>query len=545
MALITNRGKLINDLPLSNEINDNDLLIIQRPVDNGNRTERINFGTIKTYVLSQADESIENYDLPSSFTNSGNKFTGSFYSPDGKIANLYKLKIRDTLEFSGDLTLVNLTVNGTINNAAGGIVTTNLVANNAIGGSTLSIAGAASIGGTLTSDTINNVFDITTDTVTSTTVTTNLLNASYINVSNILSANSIGGNSISGSHSGSLLSKNVKATGSFYGNFNGNAVKVSNIIADGLQINGPTITATGATITANQFIELGDGFSGNLNGNVFDPGSGIMCLSTDGFTPGTVSKVSKLFGTSSYSLKSLYAENVSGTPVQAKTSSYVTYTGNNNGTVYNSINSVTSYQSAILRGMHILSQSILLTSSYSPWLGTKWQQLPSANRKSDGTLTGSAELLSSPDNGIRYIMLNKPLTYIRNAFTNYSASYILIRAELIGKAGPPNGTTSNFVIDDPHFAKLQIVSNYPGFDDLIPNVLITQNVKQLIIPFQRNNSISSCCSEQSTFLLPLPSDVNQTLFYAPIISSSAGKEIDSKANAQFSWSYNIYLDGVL
>lgn len=543
MALITNRGKLINDLPLSNEINDNDLLIVQKPVDDGNRTERINFGTIKTYILSQADESIENYDLPSSFTNSGNKFTGSFYSPDGKIANLSKLKVRDTLEFSGDLTISSLDVNNVYVN---GTVDTSV-----LNASTISVSGGIAVAGQsyftniLNTDTINNSLDINTDTVTANTVTTYLLNAYNLSVSNIFSANSIGANTISGSHSGSLLSKNANASGSFYGKFRGDLVNVSNVITNGLQVNGPSIAATSAVITANQFISTGDGFTGDLFGNVFDPGSGIICLSTDGYTPVTVSKVSKFFGTSSYSVKSQYAETIAGTPNQANTSSYVTYTGINNGTVYNSVNSVTSYQAGILRGMHILSQSILLTSSYAPWLGTKWQQLPSANRKSDGTLTGSAELLSSPDNGIRYIMLNKPLTYIRNAFTNYSASYILIRAELIGKAGPPNGTTSNFVIDDPHFAKLQIVSNYPGFDDLIPNVLITQNVKQLIIPFQRNNSISSCCSEQSTFLLPLPSDVNQTLFYAPIISSSAGREINSKANAQFSWSYNIYLDGVL
>lgn len=551
MALITNRGKLINDLPLSNEVKDDDLLIIQKTADNVNRTERITFGFIKNYILSKASENVQNFLDPSEFTNVSNKFTGSFYSPDNGFANFYKVKIRNALDFSGNLTILNLDCN---NIDVSGTVNTSIIgAGSGTFNSLISNANSY-LYNQLTTDNIENSNNINTDTLSVGNVasisTIYSINTSVGNDLIVKNIKNTANGSISGSLLGSLISKNTKATGSFYGNFKGDFLDVTNgyVYTNALRVFGPSIFANNANLAIKRVTTF-EGLYGDVYGNIYNPADGTLCTSTDGtdYSPSLTSKVSKFYGTSSYSVKSQYAENFSGVVTQAKTSSYVSYVGYDNGTVYNSINSVTSYQSAVLRGMYTFQTSILLTGSASyptSWLGG-WQQFPSANDDGTGTLTGSINLLSLPDSGIRNIPLKNHLNHIRNNHTNYTASYLLIRAELIGKAGPSNGDTSNYLINEPHYAKLQFITD---IDDDSYFYSINPTIKQLVIPFQRTTS-PSCHSECSTFLIKVPDLIfpngEQYLFYLPVISSSVGKEITTKANAQFSWSYKIYLDGVI
>lgn len=562
MALITNKGKLINDLPLSPTANDNDTLIIQRSDDSGNRTERVTFGVIKNLILNDATTGLENVAGSSNFIAVKNKFTGSFYSPDpstdpsnpyNSIANFYSLKVRNSLDFTGNLTINNLDCNNILVSSTN---TDSLGASNitSVNTTTTNLTAA-----NLTADIINNTFEFYGDTVDVNSIDTNTLVVGNggINVDGTVITKFV-----SGSLYGPLLNRGgAIATGSFKGGLNaiGNSVKADYVettdltVNNNITINGTAVTATGAAITANQ-VTAPDGFLGELFGRDYSFPAKVwdrdfnVCLQGDGTFVSTPSKIARFYGTASYALKSVEVTDTTGIfPDQAKTSSYVSYTGLNNGTVYTSINSTTAYQAAILRGMYMFEKSIELSSSLtapSSWQGN-WQQFPSANIEPDGDLTGSYDGISFPDSFIRNLSIKPALTYIRNNYTNYSASYVLIRAELIGKAGNPNVSTPNYVIENPHYAKLQFVSGYTGFDDSLNELSIDPMVKKLIIPFQRNNSIPGCHSESSTFLLKVPTDADQLLYYIPSISSSAGREITSKANAQFSWSYNIYLDGVL
>lgn len=90
MAVLSNNGRLISSLPVSSTITDNDELLLQ----SGGVTKRVTYSTIKDSVLL----GLNPYTGIVKFTNTNNKFSGSFYA-DG-FSNFNQVLIRNGLTVS-------------------------------------------------------------------------------------------------------------------------------------------------------------------------------------------------------------------------------------------------------------------------------------------------------------------------------------------------------------------------------------------------------------------------------------------------------------
>lgn len=569
-TIITNKGRLINDLPLANTISDSDTLIIQTSNDSTNRTERVYFGTLKSNI-SNIEEDLSNYENIVSFASGQNKFTGSFYSPDDSISSFGNLKIRNSLELLSGLTLNNnLNINGgSLNISSGGIVSSgNVICNSVLQTNTLLVTGTSTFSGILYSDTINNTFDIETDTLTArisisavSATVSNYLSAGTIVGSNIYSSGEVSGSYIKG---GLLLTKDANATGSFLGDFKGDSAEISFISSD--QINVTNEINCGSEINCSTFYgNIDPGFVGVLAGNVKDPSTLNTVLTTDGSVPGGTTTNARFFGTASYCLKSEQTEVVTSavTAETAASASYLIFnSGFNNGTSSYSIKSESTISSSysqnssvadILSSMYVFTSSIFLVSSKtSPVFANDWLQLGTINQHPSANLSPSP-IVSAPFTGsfagYDYVDMKPILDFVSSSFTDVIPRYMLIRARLEGKAGNPNGSTTQFTSSVPHYAKLSIYPNEDGaYDNGQVSIFANPLRKQVIIPFTRNIYIPHNVSQTETFLFKIPQLDNQNeqqLYFAPFISSSVGKEDTSKANCQFSWSFSIYLDGVL
>lgn len=99
MAVLSNNGRLISSLPLASTIKGQDELLIQ---SNG-VTQRVTYSTFTSSILSSNTFNPYNYAV--NFKSTDNKFTGSFYSINNKLANFAVVNVRQGITVFGLSTL--------------------------------------------------------------------------------------------------------------------------------------------------------------------------------------------------------------------------------------------------------------------------------------------------------------------------------------------------------------------------------------------------------------------------------------------------------
>lgn len=429
MAILTNRGRLIKDLPTSGLLGENDLFIVQKSVDNGDRTENVKFSTIKSSIFQL---SLDPYTAVSKFTAARNQFTGSFYGVDPSGAgasefsasvNVHSLVVRNKLTFNGDFNPQ--------------IINTNFLSASGI------IAGSLSVKKNITGDIISPLFSLF-----------NQASFTQVSVGDLQITKIVGGNSES------------QLTGKFIGDVTGNVRS-----------------------TANNIV--------------------LSCGSTNGAG-------ANFYGTASYALKSLDSGGGGGGSINVNTASYLKYEGIPNGTIWNALK---------------LSSAISKNAPIATLGESDWDQLPTALKTQSGFSGSISDLISTPiDPYVQNLILYDKITY---------PNYMIVRAELFGKAPTPTGDPNIDIINtEPYHASLTFFT-----DPLSKDSLTGSYLKKLSIIFQRNTDTFSLYSNSTTFMVPLYDQ--KILYWAASISSSKDNEITSKANCNFSWSYKIHLDGFL
>lgn len=88
MATISSRGRYLSDLPIATTLADSDLLYLQKNVTK--HSNAICISQLRSAIISCVTSQ-------ATFSNSNNKFTGSFYSPINGVANHYDVIVRDNL----------------------------------------------------------------------------------------------------------------------------------------------------------------------------------------------------------------------------------------------------------------------------------------------------------------------------------------------------------------------------------------------------------------------------------------------------------------
>ncbi len=214
-VVISNRGRLISDLTQATSLNGGDLLIIQSINANTNSTRKTTLTDLSSYVLS----SFSTYSSVVNLQNASNKFTGSFFNPNGKSANLDIVTVRSSLTIGSGASSVTISpTNLTFAPANGSSFQTKIV--NTSGG----ITGSASTGltgslkGKLTGNVTGNLTGNVTGTLTG-NVAGNVIGSLQGNVlgnltGDILNANS---NKILENGSGAATANGGYPNAFFYG----------------------------------------------------------------------------------------------------------------------------------------------------------------------------------------------------------------------------------------------------------------------------------------------------------------------------------------
>jgi hypothetical protein len=105
MAVLSNNGRLISSLPATSIISATDEFLIQ---SNG-ITKRTSYAALTSSILSAA--SFNPFINQVRFTNTNNKFTGSFYNSPSNISNFNTVKIRSGLVITGSTFAQTITAN--------------------------------------------------------------------------------------------------------------------------------------------------------------------------------------------------------------------------------------------------------------------------------------------------------------------------------------------------------------------------------------------------------------------------------------------------
>lgn len=124
MAVLSNNGRLISSLPLASQVFGTDELLIQ---SNG-LTKRLPYSAFTSSILSPTK--FNPYGSAVNFSNNNNKFTGSFYSINNKLANFAVVNVRQGITVDGLSTLdtvVGNLFNGNFLGSLSGDVTGNLI----------------------------------------------------------------------------------------------------------------------------------------------------------------------------------------------------------------------------------------------------------------------------------------------------------------------------------------------------------------------------------------------------------------------------------
>lgn len=124
MAVLSNNGRLISSLPLASQVIGTDELLIQ---SNG-LTKRLPYSAFTSSILSPTK--FNPYGSTVNFSNNNNKFTGSFYSINNKLANFAVVNVRQGITVAGLSTLdtvVGNLFNGNFLGFLSGDVTGNLI----------------------------------------------------------------------------------------------------------------------------------------------------------------------------------------------------------------------------------------------------------------------------------------------------------------------------------------------------------------------------------------------------------------------------------
>lgn len=471
MAILTNRGRTISDLPVATSINSDDDLILQKTSGNGGLTQRLPFSLLKSTLIGNLV--LSNYSDTVNFINLNNKFSGSFYSPDTPFepnkpsANLYTLRVRKKiiLDTGGTLEIPSIVSNGAIvcnyfaSNINANLYGTSTLVNATIQTGVIQSLSANSItlpnGGTISG--------VGTTTITTTTGNFTTENSTYLN-SNVAVINSI-------------RSANSKMTGSFKGTFDGTFVGSLGISS----ITGDILSPTSQL--------------------VLDNGSGPA-------------NDAKFYGTSSYA----------NTASIAISSSHAE-------------KSDLSITSKKLLPMIMFPKSYLLASSITNSFGlvdTPWRPLESFNF--DGTnIAGTFKKLEAIN------VLNQSQIYSEYNIQSDDINHVILRAEIFGKV---NGGSQVNNGTYPYVTSIKFFT-FSGSKDIMTSSL----QKSLSINFFKPDSaFKTFCQNTSIITLPIPRNVNDPglILFGPSISSSAAGDNDrNAANLNFSWSYNIYLDGVM
>jgi len=161
-VVISNRGRLISDLTPATTLSGNDLLVIQSLNASNNLTRKTTLTTLSDFVLSTFGSFPDAVD----FQNADNRFTGSFFNPNGKTSNLHTVTIRSNLTMGAGSTATISPTNLTFIPANGSSFQTKVV--NTIGG----ITGSANTGftgslkGRLTGNVTGNIIGNVTGNLT-------------------------------------------------------------------------------------------------------------------------------------------------------------------------------------------------------------------------------------------------------------------------------------------------------------------------------------------------------------------------------------------
>lgn len=123
MPVLSNNGRLISSLPVSSQVLGNDELLIQ---SNG-VTKRITYSVLTSSILSS--NTFNPYGSTVDFRSSStNKFSGSFYSQNNKLANFAVVNVRQGITVAG-LTTLNTVVGSTFNGNFVGYLTGDVTGN--------------------------------------------------------------------------------------------------------------------------------------------------------------------------------------------------------------------------------------------------------------------------------------------------------------------------------------------------------------------------------------------------------------------------------
>ena len=95
MSVLSNNARPISSLPLATSLNANDEILLQAysSTKPGGVTKRVNYSTFTSSILDPSH--FNPYTGQVHFKNDNDIFSGSFYSPDNKIADFYSVDIRN------------------------------------------------------------------------------------------------------------------------------------------------------------------------------------------------------------------------------------------------------------------------------------------------------------------------------------------------------------------------------------------------------------------------------------------------------------------